>query len=217
MPLLPSSVPCASPLQSPSLILASSSAYRQQLLHKLQLPFTCHSPNIDETALPNESAEGLVRRLAEQKARALSHLYPHSLIIGSDQVCVNPRSIGPDGVHQSQILGKPHTLARAHAQLLAASGQRITFYTGLAVYDVANDQLRSLVEPFSVVFRILTAAQIDRYLEREPALDCAGAFKCEGLGISLFERMEGRDPNTLVGLPLMGLVDLLGQFGVQVP
>ncbi|MGO4999838.1 Maf family protein [Oceanisphaera sp. W20_SRM_FM3] len=194
----------------PSLILASSSVYRQQVLQKLQLDFSCHSPEIDETARPNETAEALVLRLAEQKARALSHLYPRSLIIGSDQVCVN-------SVAMSQILGKPHTLANARAQLLAASGQRLTFYTGLAVYNVAQDQMRSLVEPFTVVFRTLTSAQIDRYLEREPALDCAGAFKCEGLGISLFESMEGRDPNALVGLPLIALVDLLSAFGVQAP
>lgn len=200
------------PSALPSLILASSSVYRQQLLAKLQLPFTSHSPDIDETALPDEHPEALVLRLAEQKARALSHHYPRSLIIGSDQVCVNPVA-----VNQSKILGKPHTLANARAQLLAASGQRITFYTGLAVYDVAKLQMRSLVEPFSVVFRTLSEAQVDRYLEREPALDCAGAFKCEGLGISLFERMEGRDPNALVGLPLIALVDLLAECGVQVP
>ena len=195
------------PSALPPLILASSSRYRQQLLAKLQLPFTSHSPQIDETALPFESAQALVLRLAEQKARALSALYPHSLIIGSDQVCV----------HQGQILGKPHTLARAREQLRAASGQAITFYTGLAVYDVAQQRLRSVVEPFTVVFRPLTAAQVDRYLALEPALDCAGAFKCEGLGISLFSRMEGRDPNALIGLPLIALVELLSECGVQVP
>ena len=191
----------------PSLILASSSVYRQQVLQKLQLDFRCHSPEIDESALPLETAKALVRRLAEQKAVSLADLYPQALIIGSDQVCVN----------QGKILGKPHTLANARSQLLAASGQRLTFYTGLAVYDAAQDCLRSMVEPFSVVFRTLTQAQVDRYLAQEPALDCAGAFKCEGLGISLFERMEGRDPNALVGLPLIALIDLLNEFGVQVP
>ncbi|GGB38153.1 Maf-like protein [Oceanisphaera marina] len=189
------------------LILASSSAYRQQLLHKLKLNFISMSPEIDETALPGETASDLVQRLAEQKARAVALRYPHGLIIGSDQVCVN----------QGTILGKPGTLANAKAQLLAASGQRLTFYTGLAVFDAANDQMRTLVEPFSVVFRTLSEAQIARYLELEPALDCAGAFKCEGLGISLFERMDGRDPNSLVGLPLIALVELLGQCGIQIP
>ncbi|MBR9856786.1 MAG: septum formation inhibitor Maf [Gammaproteobacteria bacterium] len=189
------------------IILASSSPYRQQLLHKLGLDFQSCSPNIDETSRPDETATALVQRLAEQKARAVATQFPQGLIIGSDQVCVN----------QGQILGKPGTRERAKAQLLAASGQRITFYTGLAVLDAANDRLHSMVEPFSVLFRPLTEAQIERYLDREPALDCAGAFKCEGLGISLFERMEGRDPNSLIGLPLIALVELLGRFGVDVP
>ncbi|WP_298722938.1 nucleoside triphosphate pyrophosphatase [uncultured Oceanisphaera sp.] len=189
------------------IILASSSPYRQQLLSKLRLDFESCSPNIDETSLPDEPATALVQRLAEQKARAVATRFPQGLIIGSDQVCVN----------QGQILGKPGTRDRARAQLLAASGQHITFYTGLAVLDAANDRLHSMVEPFSVVLRSLSEAQIERYLDREPALDCAGAFKCEGLGISLFERMEGRDPNSLVGLPLIALVELLGRFGVEVP
>ncbi|MGB5856232.1 MAG: Maf family protein [Oceanisphaera sp.] len=189
------------------LILASSSIYRQQLLHKLRLDFSCMSPNIDEAALPFETAPELVLRLAEQKARAVAQHYPNGLIIGSDQVCVN----------QGAILGKPGTLANAKAQLLAASGQTLTFYTGLAVYDAANDDMRSLVEPFSVVFRTLSEAQVERYLAQEPALDCAGAFKCEGLGISLFERMDGRDPNSLVGLPLIALIELLSEFDIQVP
>ncbi|MFP2769462.1 Maf family protein [Oceanisphaera sp. KMM 10153] len=188
------------------IILASSSPYRQQLLHKLGLDFKSCSPNIDETPRPDEPAIALAQRLAEQKARAVVGLYPHGLIIGSDQVCVN----------QGQILGKPGTRTRARAQLLAASGQCITFYTGLAVLDAASDRLHSTVEPFSVIFRPLSEAQVDRYLDREPALDCAGAFKCEGLGISLFERMEGRDPNSLVGLPLIALVELLSRFGVDV-
>lgn len=165
------------------------------------------SPEIDETAHPGETAPALVQRLAEQKARTVARHHPRGLIIGSDQVCVN----------QGIILGKPGTLANAKAQLLAASGQRLTFYTGLAVFDAANEQMRSLVEPFSVVFRTLSETQIARYLELEPALDCAGAFKCEGLGISLFERMDGRDPNCLVGLPLIALIELLNLFGVQVP
>ncbi|MBL1377244.1 Maf family protein [Zobellella iuensis] len=189
------------------IILASSSRYRQQLLRKLGLDFDCHSPAIDESPLPDESADALVLRLAQQKARAVAALYPKGLVIGSDQVCVN----------QGRILGKPGTREQARAQLLAASGNAVTFYTGLAVLDAASGELHSLVEPFTVHFRRLNDTQIDRYLDREPALDCAGAFKCEGLGISLFERMEGRDPNSLVGLPLIGLVDLLARFGVEVP
>ncbi|MGO2088837.1 MAG: Maf family protein [Oceanisphaera sp.] len=191
----------------PTLILASSSIYRQQLLQKLGLTFHSISPNINEQPLPLETAPKLVLRLAEQKAYAVAADEPQAIIIGSDQVCVN----------QGQILGKPGTLAKAKAQLLAASGQTLTFYTGLAVYDAAQQQMHSMVEPFSVTFRHLNEAQVDRYLAQEPALDCAGAFKCEGLGISLFERMDGRDPNSLVGLPLIALVDLLGQCGIAVP
>lgn len=191
----------------PSIILASSSVYRQQLLHKLHLDFSCHSPEIDESARPDETAEALVLRLAEQKAQAVAAHFPNGLIIGSDQVCVN----------QGVILGKPGTLANAKTQLLAASGQTLTFYTGLAVYDAKHRQMRSTVETFAVVFRSLTEAQVDRYLALEPALDCAGAFKCEGLGISLFERMEGRDPNALIGLPLIALIELLSEFGVHIP
>ncbi|WP_375058538.1 Maf family protein [Zobellella sp. DQSA1] len=189
------------------IILASSSRYRQQLLRKLGLDFHCHSPSIDESPLPDENADALVLRLAQQKARAVAALYPRGLVIGSDQVCVN----------QGRILGKPGTRKQARAQLLAASGNTVTFYTGLAVLDAASGELHSLVEPFAVHFRVLNEAQVDRYLDREPALDCAGAFKCEGLGISLFERMDGRDPNSLVGLPLIGLVDLLARFGVDIP
>ncbi|WP_086965351.1 Maf family protein [Oceanisphaera avium] len=192
---------------TPSLVLASSSAYRQLLLNKLGLSFHSQSPDIDERPQPLESGPALVQRLAEQKAYALRAQFPHSLIIGADQVCVN----------NGHIVGKPGTLEKAKAQLLAASGQHLTFYTGLAVYDVTNNNMRSMIEPFSVVFRTLCSATIDRYLAIEPALDCAGAFKCEGLGISLFERMEGRDPNALIGLPLIALVDLLSEFGVQVP
>lgn len=190
-----------------NLVLASSSVYRQQTLAKLGLPFQCMSPDIDESALPQESAAQLVLRLAEQKAHAVAPYFPQQLIIGSDQVCVN----------QGQILGKPRTRARAKAQLLAASGQTLTFYTGLALWDDSQQQMHSLVEPFAVRFRNLNEAQIERYLDKEPALDCAGAFKCEGLGISLFEHLEGRDPNSLVGLPLIALVDLLGRCGIAVP
>ncbi|WP_116473109.1 Maf family protein [Zobellella maritima] len=190
-----------------SLILASSSPYRQQLLARLGLTFLCHSPDIDETPRPGEAPQQLVLRLAEQKAEAVARHYRDGLVIGSDQVCVN----------QGRILGKPGTLANARAQLAAASGRHVTFYTGLALLDAATGECRSVVEPYQVHFRFLSETQIERYLAREPALDCAGAFKSEGLGISLFERMEGRDPNSLIGLPLMALIELLAGFGVEVP
>lgn len=190
-----------------ALILASSSPYRQQLLSRLGLSFRCHSPDIDETPLPAETPEQLVLRLARQKAEAVASHYRDGLVIGSDQVCVN----------QGRILGKPGSLANARTQLTAASGRLVTFYTGLTLLDAATGACRSLVEPYHVHFKPLTDVQIERYLAREPALDCAGAFKSEGLGISLFSRMEGRDPNSLIGLPLMALVDLLAEFGIEVP
>ncbi|MDP5291835.1 nucleoside triphosphate pyrophosphatase [Oceanimonas sp. CHS3-5] len=191
----------------PPIILASSSPYRRALLARLGLAFDCHSPDIDETALAEETGEQLALRLAEQKAAAVAAEYKEGLVIGSDQVCVNGEL----------LLGKPGTLEKARQQLLAAAGKRVSFYTGLCLHDIATGRKASLVEPFHVHFRPLTLAQIDRYLDKEPALDCAGAFKCEGLGISLFERMDGRDPNSLVGLPLIALVDLLTEFGVKVP
>ncbi|OXY82592.1 Maf family protein [Oceanimonas doudoroffii] len=191
----------------PPLILASSSPYRRALLTRLGLTFDCHSPDIDESPLPGERGDALALRLARQKAAAVAAHYQHGLVIGSDQVCVNG----------DKLLGKPGTIEKAREQLLAAAGKRVSFYTGLCLHDIGSGQSRALVEPFHVHFRPLTAAQIDRYLEQEPALDCAGAFKCEGLGISLFERMDGRDPNSLVGLPLIALVDALAEFGVEVP
>jgi septum formation protein len=181
------------------LILASTSRYRQALLAKLGLPFDCQAPEVDETPLPGESARQLVLRLAIAKARAVANQHDQGLIIGSDQVCVC----------QNEILGKPGTIERAVAQLLAAQGQSVTFYTGLAVVDAATGQCHSLVEPFTVHFRSLDEAAIRRYVEAEQPLDCAGSFKCEGLGIVLFKALEGRDPNSLIGLPLIGLVEML--------
>lgn len=189
----------------PNLVLASTSAARRQLLAKLGLDFTGAAPDVDETPLAGEGAQALVTRLAETKARALARRYPDSLIIGSDQVCEL------NGV----ITGKPHTEARAVAQLLAASGQRVTFYTGLALFNTASGRLQSLCEPFDVYFRRLSESEIRRYIALEQPLNCAGSFMCEGLGITLFERLSGRDPNTLVGLPLIALCALLREEGVN--
>ena len=189
------------------IILASSSPYRQQLLQRLQLPFNAVAPAIDESAAANESPEQLVLRLACSKAKALAHLYPAHLIIGSDQV----------SVRDNLILGKPHTHAAATAQLQAASGKTIDFYTGLAVFNSQSQQLLSQSVRFSVTFRNLTDAEIERYLLLEQPYDCAGSFKAEGLGISLFERMHGDDPSALIGLPLIQLCDFLRQFSVAVP
>lgn len=187
------------------LVLASTSPYRQALLAKLQLPFTTAAPSTDETPHPGESAEDLVLRLAIAKARALKEAFPDSLIVGSDQVCVL----------NGAICGKPHTEENARAQLRAASGNSVVFYTGLALFDSRDGSVQSRVEPFSVDFRPLSDAEIARYVALEQPLNCAGSFKSEGLGITLFERLSGRDPNTLVGLPLIALAEMLRNAGVD--
>lgn len=187
----------------PELILASTSPYRRLLLEKLDIPFTCASPEVDELPLPAETPRHLVLRLAQAKAQALAERFPHHLIIGSDQVCVL------DG----EITGKPHTEENARKQLKKASGNIVTFYTGLALYNSVNGQLQTECEPFDVHFRHLTEQEINHYVQKESPLNCAGSFKSEGLGIALFERLEGRDPNTLVGLPLIALCQMLRREG----
>ena len=189
------------------LLLASSSAYRRELLARLRLPFTCASPDIDESRLPQETAQALVCRLAEQKARALCATYPQHLIIGSDQVAV----LG------EQILGKPHDFERAHRQLSNASGTSVTFLTGLALLNTTTGHCQVDCVPFTVHFRELSSERIARYLHAEQPYDCAGSFKAEGLGVSLFRATEGSDATSLVGLPLIRLVDMLLREGVQIP
>ncbi|MCX0424011.1 nucleoside triphosphate pyrophosphatase [Aeromonas veronii] len=190
-----------------NLILASTSRYRKALLEKLGLPFECAAPDVDERPLAGESAEALVARLAHAKADAIAQYRDHGLIIGSDQVCVC------DG----RILGKPGTIDNAIAQLMSAQGRSVTFYTGLCVVNAATGEAHQLVEPFTVHFRNLDEAAIRRYVEAELPLDCAGSFKCEGMGIVLFKRLEGRDPNALIGLPLIGLIELLERHGIALP
>lgn len=190
----------------PALVLASSSPYRRALLQKLGLPFTCASPDINETPLPGEDAHALTTRLAEQKTRALASRYPQALIIGSDQVCT----------HQGLILGKGGNREGAIKQLMLLNGQKVSFLTGLCLLNSSTGQSHTLVDTFKVHFRQLSQAQIDAYVDREKPFDCAGSFKSEGLGITLFERLEGDDPNSLVGLPLIRLSELLRQEGVEV-
>lgn len=181
------------------LVLASTSPFRKQLLEKLHLSFLTDKPNVDETALVGENAQQLVERLAIQKAQAVTDKHENALIIGSDQVCVN------NGV----ILGKPGNFENAFKQLKAASGKRITFYTGLALVNSATGGVQSLVEPYVVQFRELSDAMITRYLEKEQPYNCAGSFKSEGYGIALFDSFEGKDPNSLIGLPLISLIKML--------
>lgn len=189
-----------------TIVLASSSPYRRALLDKLGFAYRSKKPDVDETPYPNETPHELVARLAEMKARAVTSHFPDAFIIGSDQVAVL------DG----EILGKPGTKARAFEQLKKASGRCVTFLTGLCLLDSATQKSTTEVVPFDVHFRKLTDGMIDRYLEREQPFNCAGSFKSEGLGIVLFERLEGDDPNTLIGLPLIRLTRLLEQAGVEV-
>ncbi|MEX6157814.1 Maf family protein [Providencia manganoxydans] len=186
-----------------SIILASTSPYRQQLLKKLGLPFLAVAPNVDESAVLNESAEALVTRLAHAKAHAISKQYQQHLIIGSDQVCVI----------EGQIMGKPLNYDKAFQQLKKASGHKVTFYTGLCLLDSSTGSYQVQCELFNVYFRSLSDKEIESYLRKEEPYQCAGSFKSEGLGIVLFDRLEGRDPNTLIGLPLILLLEMLRHHG----
>ncbi len=188
------------------LILASTSPFRRAVLEKLGVPFETVSPEVDETPLPGETPEALVERLAIAKAQAVAAQRDQGLIIGSDQVAVI----------EGEILGKPGSHEQAVKQLRRASGQRVTFLTGLALVNAASGQVQSEVVPFHVVFRELTDTLIENYLQREQPYHCAGSFKSEALGIVLFERLEGEDPNTLIGLPLIRLVRMLEAEGFAV-
>ena len=190
----------------PQLVLASTSPYRRTLLERLGLPFETAAPNADESPLENETPSAIVTRLAEAKARAVASQFTDALIIGSDQVAVLDK----------QILGKPGNHENAVRQLQAASGQRVDFLTGLCLLNTQTQHCHVEVVPFSVVFRPLSDAQIEQYLLKDKPYNCAGSFKSEGLGISLFEKMEGDDPNALIGLPLIALITMLAREGIDV-
>lgn len=189
------------------LILGSGSKYRREILDKLHLKYEVVKPDIDESAISSESPQKLVGRLAEAKARAVEDRMIHkdAVIIGSDQVAVC------DG----KILGKPGNVDKAIEQLLGFVKKTVTFYTGLAVLNTATGQCEVRVEPFNVEFRHLTEKEIERYVELEEPFDCAGSFKSEGLGISLFNSLKGNDPNTLIGLPAIALLDMLRTHGIN--
>ncbi len=189
------------------LVLASTSPFRRELLQKLELPFETAAPRIDESRLPGEPPVELVQRLAREKARAVAADFPGALVIGSDQAaCLD-----------EQVLGKPGSEEKAVAQLLAMSGKRITFHTGLCLWNSASGRFQLACEDYHVHFRELDEVQVRRYVEKEQPLDCAGSFKSEGYGITLFRRLEGDDPNSLIGLPLIRLVEMLGREGVTLP
>jgi septum formation protein len=193
-------------LNSQSLVLASTSIYRAQLLSILQIPFETTSPNVDETPLPGEIARQTSARLSILKAQAVAKDYPNALIIGSDQVALL------DG----QQLGKPLTHDNAVRQLRAMRGRTVVFYTALTLLNSANGTMQTEIDETKVTFRNASDAEIERYLLKEQPYHCAGSAKSEGLGIALISRIEGNDPNALIGLPLITLVTMLKKQGVEV-
>jgi septum formation protein len=188
------------------LILASTSPFRKAILDKLGIPFEVQSPRVDETPLNNETPIQLVERLAIAKARAVARQRETGLVIGSDQVAII----------DDHILGKPGNHENAVQQLKQAAGKRVVFQTGLALVNAATGHTQSEVVPFGVIFRALTTHQIESYLRKEQPYNCAGSFKSEGLGIALFEKLEGDDPNTLMGLPLIRLIRMLEKEGLAI-
>jgi len=188
------------------LVLASSSPYRRELLHRLHLPFECCSPDIDETPLPQENAEQLVKRLAMEKAQKVAEQFPDSLIIGSDQAAVL----------EGHILSKPGSAKKALAQLRNANGKTLQLMTGLCLFNSCTGSYQLDMVPFEVEFRALSDEALKRYIELDMPLDCAGSFKWEQLGIALFSAMRGEDVTSLQGLPLIRLIDMLGAEGVKV-
>ena len=193
--------------EHPPLVLASGSNHRRALLERLLLDFTVDPPEIDESRRPEEQPDHYVSRLAAEKAATVAARQPGAVVIGSDQACVR------DG----HVLGKPGSLEAAREQLLAASGKTLTFMTGLCVHDTRSDQAVTTVELVRVRFRTLDRGTVERYLSREPALDAAGSFHSEGLGISLFQAQESEDPTALVGLPLIALCRMLRSLGYRIP
>ena len=187
------------------LLLASSSPYRAQLLARLQLPFSAADPGIDETPEKGESGPALAERLAVSKARAINT--EAGIVIGSDQVAVC----------EGMLLGKPRSIKRARHQLNECSGRAVTFYTGLALWQPQANQLLTHVEPFRVQLRNLSEREVADYIALDSPLDCAGSFKWESLGISLFSSMHGEDPTALEGLPLIALCNLLRSLGWALP
>lgn len=187
------------------LILASTSPFRKQLLDRLELDYETASPEVDETPLAGETIKAMVVRLSEAKARAVADRYPDALIIGSDQ----------SAVLNGQPLTKSGGFDKAFQQLKDASGQKIIFQTGLCLLNTSTGHMQSACIPYTVVFKTLNDQQIKHYLEKEQPYNCAGSFKSEGLGIALFERFEGEDPNALIGLPLIRLIEMLANEGLS--
>jgi len=192
---------------APRIVLASSSKYRRSLLDRLQLDYSCQSPNIDESPQEGESPTALCQRLARQKAQAIADTCDHHWIIGSDQVA----ALG------NKLLGKPGNMANAMEQLSACSGNSLSFHTAVCLLDTATGNSQTAMDTTTVRFRQLAGAEIETYLKAEQPFDCAGSFKVEGLGISLFEEVNSRDPSALMGLPLIALTSMLKSWGFSLP
>lgn len=188
------------------IILASSSPFRKALLERLELPFEVDAPDIDESMRPGESPRAYVERLAVEKASVVAARHRKGLVIGSDQAAV----------HDGRIVGKPSSHSEAVEQLLYASGNTITLYTGLALVNAETRHLQCDVVPYTVHFRDFDRDIIERYLEREQPYGCAGSLRAEGLGVALLSGFEGDDPNALIGLPLIRLVDMLKNEGIRI-
>ncbi len=191
---------------NPELILASSSIYRRELLTRLQLPFSCISPDVDETPLEGELPQQTALRLAQVKAKKVAETNPTALIIGCDQVATL------DNIQ----LGKPLNHTNATRQLSMMRGREVIFHSALCLYNASRQSMQAEVVPYTVKFRSLTDAQIENYLLKEQPYHCAGSAKSEGLGIAIIERMTGDDPNALIGLPLISLINMLQNEGINI-
>ena len=193
-------------MSSQQIVLASTSPFRRELLERLKISFTVANPETDEAILANETPEQTALRLSEAKARAVANKHPDALIIGSDQVAYL----------DSRIFGKPGNHENAVQQLKAMRGNTVNFYTGLCVLNAKTGVTRTRGIPTLVSFRDLSDEQIENYLRQEKPYNCAGSAKSEGLGIAVIARIQGDDPNALIGLPLIALCDLLQQEGVRI-
>lgn len=189
-----------------TLILASSSIYRRELLQRLQIPFNTVSPHVDETILDGEKPQDTALRLSQEKARKIGSEYPHALIIGCDQVATL----------NGEQLGKPLNHKNATKQLRAMRGKEVVFHSALCLLNAETGNMQAEVVPYLVKFRKLTDDQIENYLTKEQPYHCAGSAKSEGLGVALIERMTGDDPNALIGLPLIRLITMLQSEGVNI-
>ena len=193
------------PSRDQTLILASTSTYRANLLDRLGIPFETIAPDVDESRLPNETFTAMAARLSETKAKAIRH--PNALIIGSDQVA----AVGDQQLH------KPGCVDRAVEQLEFISGRTVEFYTGVSLWNTAMDRCQTEVVQYKATLRDLNRHEVEAYVAADSPLDCAGAFKCERLGISLMQMLEGTDPTALEGLPLIALCNMLRNEGLTLP